>query len=298
MVTQNNFAVTLLKACAALILVCVFSIAHSQSSDSINRKRLYAFSISSAVVYSTTLYGLNNLWYKNSERTSFHFFNDNAEWKQVDKFGHFFSSFYLSSGTAQAMRWCHLNPKKSDVIGALTGFLVLVPIEYFDGRSSAYGASTGDLIADAAGASFFLAQKLHWKQVRLIPKFSFHQTGFAELRPNVLGDSFVSEMIKDYNGCTYWISADVDKFAKFPKWLNIAVGYGANGMVYARDNMNQAMGYTAFRQYYLSVDFDLSGIKTKSKFIKSLIFIANAIKIPAPAIEFNRTGVRLHPLYF
>jgi uncharacterized protein YfiM (DUF2279 family) len=298
MVTQNNFAVTLVKACTALVLVCVFSIAHSQSADSINRNRIYAFSISSAVVYSTTLYGLNNLWYKNSERTSFHFFNDNAEWKQVDKFGHFFSSFYLSSGTAQAMRWCRVNPKKSDVIGALTGFLVLVPIEYLDGRSSAYGASTGDLIADAAGASFFLAQKLHWKEVRLIPKFSFHETRFAALRPNVLGDSFISEMIKDYNGCTYWISADVDKFTKFPKWLNIAFGYGANGMVYARDNQNQAMGYSAFRQYYLSVDFDLSGIKTRSKFIKSLIFIANAIKIPAPAIEFNRTGVRIHALYF
>jgi uncharacterized protein YfiM (DUF2279 family) len=298
MEAQNNFAVTFRTASITLLLLCAVIRSHSQSSDSINRKRIYAFSVSAAVVYSTTLYGLNNLWYKDSERQAFHFFNDNAEWKQVDKFGHFFSSFYLSSGTAQALRWCRVNPKKSDVIGALTGFLVLVPVEYFDGRSSAYGASTGDLIADAAGASFFLAQKLHWKEVRLIPKFSFHQTDFAALRPNVLGNTFVSEMIKDYNGSTYWISTDVDKFIKFPKWLNIAVGYGANGMVYARDSQNQAMGYSPFRQYYLSLDFDLSAIRTRSRFIKSLIFIANAIKLPAPAIEFNRTGVRLHALYF
>jgi uncharacterized protein YfiM (DUF2279 family) len=298
MVAQNNFAGTVRWVSIALMLLCVFSRTLSQSVDSVNHKRIYAFSITSAVAYSTALYGLNNLWYKDSERQAFHFFNDNAEWKQVDKFGHFFSSFYLSSGTAQALRWCGVVPKKSDVIGALTGFLVLVPIEYFDGRSSAYGASTGDLIADAAGASFFLAQKVYWKETRLIPKFSFHQTHFASLRPNVLGETFVSEMIKDYNGSTYWISADMDKFITFPKWLNIAVGYGANGMVYARDNQNEVMGYSAFRQYYLSLDFDLSAIRTRSKFVRSLIFIANAIKLPAPAIEFSRKGVRLHPFYF
>ncbi len=264
----------------------------------INKKRVYAFTIGSSAAYTATMVGLSTLWYKDSERQSFRFFNDNAEWKQVDKLGHFFSSFYFSSGTASALRWCNVNSQKSDLIGALTGFLVLVPVEYFDGRSNAYGASVGDLAADAAGAGFFLTQKMLWKEIRLTPKFSFHRTRFAQLRPDVLGDSFVSQLIKDYNGQTYWLSADMDKFIRFPKWLNISAGYGATGMVYSRDAANQQFGYKASRQYYLSLDLDLTGIRTRSKFIKSLIFVANAIKIPTPTLEFTQKRIVVHALYF
>ena len=32
----------------------------------------------------------------------FDFFNDNGEWKQVDKIGHFYSTYYFSYGTSRA----------------------------------------------------------------------------------------------------------------------------------------------------------------------------------------------------
>jgi hypothetical protein len=282
-----------------LLLTGAFN-ASSQDADTIqaNEKRLRNFVLSAGVGYSATLTGLYQLWYKNSPHQSFRFFNDNREWKQVDKLGHFYSSYYFSYGTSRALRWCNVPVRKSDFLGALTGFLVLVPVEIFDGYSAAYGASAGDLIADAAGSTFFFGQQLLWNEQRLYPKFSFQQTGYSKLRPDVLGENMVSEIFKDYNGQTYWITADMDRFIRFPRWLDVAAGYGAHGMYYARDRENKAVGFHPYRQYYLSFDLDLHTIRTRSKLIKALIFVASTIKFPAPALELSRGKLRLHALHF
>ena len=289
------------KSIALLFVFVATHLAFAQGepdTSAINKRRLRTLIIGSGVMYGATLVGLNELWYTNSPRQSFRFFNDNAEWQQVDKIGHFYSSFYFSYGVSRALRWSHVSPQRSDLVAALAGFLMLVPIEIMDGYSAAYGASAGDLIADAAGPAFFLAQSLAWNEVRLYPKFSFHRTGFAPLRPHVLGNDAVSEFFKDYNGQTYWISVDADKFFPFPKWLNIAVGYGAEGMVYARNQQNLDAGFDTYRQYYLSLDLDLTAIHTRSKALKTLIFLANMIKIPAPTLEFSRKGARFRSLFF
>lgn len=287
------------KWIAIFLLAPSLLLAQSDSIPAVNKKRLRAFTITSIAGYSAALTGLNYLWYKDSNRESFHFFNDNAEWKQVDKIGHFYSAFYLSYGTSRGLQWSRMPARKADLIGALAGFAVLVPVEIFDGFSDEYGASTGDLIADAAGAAFYLGQTRLWNEVRIYPKFSFHRTGYAPQRPDLLGEGLSGEILKDYNGQTYWFSADMDKFMRFPKWLNIAVGYGAQGMLYARDNQNIAAGYAPpYRQYYLALDFDLSAIKTRSKVVKTLIFIANMVKLPAPTVEFSSHGTRFHAFYF
>jgi hypothetical protein len=287
---------------ALTILFVLPLLASGQTSDTsqhVNKKRLNTLIIGSTVVYGVTLAGLNELWYEDSPKESFHFFNDNAEWKQVDKIGHFYSAYYLSYASSSALRWCNVKPKKSDLIGSIVGFSVMLPIEIMDGFSSSYGASPGDLIANAAGSAFYLGQALLWKEQRILPKFSFHRTEYAAMRPSVLGDGMPSEMFKDYNGQTYWLSVDMDKFLRFPKWLNFAVGYGAEGMVHARDEQNIEAGYPpAYRQYYLSIDFDLRAIKSRSKVVNTLIFFASMIKIPAPTIEFSSKGTKVHAFYF
>jgi hypothetical protein len=283
-----------------LIITLAFSAAQAQRSDSLqlNKKRLTRVIAISGTAYAATLVGLSELWYKDSERQSFRFFNDNAEWKQVDKLGHFYGGFYFSYGTSKALTWANVSHRKAALWGAVTGFMVMVPIEIFDGFSDAYGASAGDLIANAAGSGFFLTQSLLWNEIRIRPKFSFHPTDFAHIRPNTLGDGFASEFFKDYNGQTYWLSIDMDKFIKFPKWLNIAVGYGADEMVYARNNQNTAAGYSAYRQYYLSLDLDLTGIRTRSKVLKTFFSLVSLLKLPSPALEFSSKGTRFRALYF
>jgi len=267
-------------------------------SNEINQKRLRTMVAAGTVAYGLTLYGLNELWYKDGERQAFHFFKDNAEWKQVDKLGHFYSSFYFSYGMSKAFQWCNIAERKSHFYGALTGFLIMVPIEIMDGYSASYGASSGDLMANAGGALFYLGQTLLWKEPRIYPKFSFHRTDFAKQRPNVLGDNLMSETLKDYNGQTYWLSFDMDKFIKFPKWLNLTVGYGGEGMVYATDRNNTTMGYDDYRQYYFTLDPDLRAIKTRSKALKTLFFFISLIKLPSPTVEFSEKGTTFHMFYY
>ncbi len=283
-----------------LLYILIFVQASGQQNDSlgVNKNRLTKFIVISGAAYTATLVGLSELWYKDSDQQSFRFFNDNAEWKQVDKLGHFYAGFYFSYGTSQALKWANVSQRKAELIGAVTGFLVLVPVEIFDGYSDAYGASSGDLISNAAGSVFFLGQSLLWNETRIYPKFSFHRTDYASLRPNTLGDTFASEALKDYNGQTYWLSFDMDKFMRFPKWLNLSIGYGAHGMVYARDSQNEAAGFSPYRQYYFALDFDLTGIKTRSNVLKTFFSLVSLIKLPAPTLEFSKKGAKFHAAYF
>lgn len=267
-------------------------------SVAIDKKKLKTFVLSSAVGYSAGLITLNHLWYKNTEHQSFRFFNDNFEWKQVDKAGHIFASYYLSDVTSRLLKGCGVARMKANVYGALSGFLLALPIEVFDGFSDGYGASPGDVVADAIGPAIFLGQQLMWREIRVHPKFSFHRTDYAPLRPSLLGDNLLSEIVKDYNGQTYWLSFDADRFIRFPKWLNLAVGYGAEEMIYSRDTENLVRGFRPHRQYYLAVDFDLSAIKTRSKLVKSLLYLVNTVRLPAPALEFSRGGTKFHAFYF
>lgn len=279
----------------------------SYSNDSIattsKNKRLLLLSVGVNATYISSMIALNEAWYKNSPRSSFHFFNDNHEWHQLDKAGHFTTAFHESAIAVHALQWAGLPRKKAVVIGSLAGFVYQTPIEYFDGRSPEYGASWGDIIANTTGSALVLGQYLLWDQVRIQPKFSFHRTKFAELRPNLLGSNLSEEIIKDYNGQTYWLSCNISSFiqkenSKFPKWINLSLGYGVENMVRASPNLSRLEGYNSYRQYYLSLDVDVSHVKTKKKWIKYVLYPLNLIHIPFPAVEFSKKGVTFHPIYF
>ena len=72
-------------------------------SDTLNKKRLRTLAISEAAIGSAALIGLNQVWYADYPRSNFHFINDNAEWLQMDKVGHLYSSYHLGSFGANAL---------------------------------------------------------------------------------------------------------------------------------------------------------------------------------------------------
>ena len=281
--------------CLSLNFYCL---AQDSTISQINRKKLNTVVIGSGVAYTGSMIGLSSVWYSQYDKQPFHFFNDASEWRQVDKVGHFYSAFQLSSIGSNLLQWSSVSKPKSDKLGALTSFFIMSSIEVLDGYSAGYGASGSDMMANALGASFYLGQNLIWNETRIYPKFSFHRTDYASIRPNTLGSTALEELIKDYNGQTYWLSVDMDKFIRFPKWLNLSVGYGASGMVYANESQNSTAGYTSCRQYYLSLDFDLTAYRPKSKILNTLIFFVNMIKLPAPGIELSNGKVKGHLLLY
>lgn len=285
-----------------MLSINLFSQVKGDTTIDFNKRKKIVW-IGGSTAYAATMTSLSLAWYGNSEQGSFRFFDDNSQWLQIDKVGHFYSAYHLSATSAKAFQWSGMSEKKAMLWGTLTGIALMTPIEILDGFSPEFGASWGDFISNTGGSLFLYGQYALWKEVRIHPKFSFQTTGFAAQRPDVLGSNFSEQLLKDYNGQTYWLSFDIDKFLpeknRFPKWLNIAVGYGGENMIFANDFENQEIGLTPYRQYYLGLDFDLTTFYGKSKFWNSIIYVLNTIRLPAPTLEYNTQGKwRGHWIYF
>jgi len=251
----------------------------------------------SFVTYTGIIVLLGTAWYSPQWITGFHFFNDAPEWKQMDKFAHFFWAFQISSLLARLMLWAGMDLRDSAKAGAILGFLFVSSIELMDGFSVDYGASIFDVVANLLGCLAFFGQSVLWKKINIWPKFSFHTTAFAPLRPAMLGDGLLEEVLKDYNGQTFWYSFH-SKHLRLPAWLNLAVGVGAEGMLRARDEQNALMNFSPHRKYFLSVDLNFSHIQSQSRILNWLLYLVNVIKVPAPTIEISSQGIRFHPIYF
>jgi uncharacterized protein YfiM (DUF2279 family) len=273
-------------------------------SDTLNKPRKTTVYLGEAVFFGATLIGLNQLWYKDYPQSNFHFINDNNDWMQMDKAGHFFSTYHLGRFGAEMLDWSGATKKEKLIYGSTLGLGFLTTVEVFDGFSQEWGASWGDLIANTSGTLLYVSQELLWNEQRITPKFSFHTTHFANTRPETLGASFNEQILKDYNGQTYWLSFNLHSFMKskvVPKWLNIAIGYGAESMLYGNNEEASLEMYNqnSYRQFYVSLDVDLTKIETKSHFLKTLFSIFNTIKIPAPTLQYDDlNGVKAQYIYF
>ncbi len=265
--------------------------------------------------YGGSFYFLNKAWYKDYPKTSFHTFNDSGEWLQVDKVGHGWTAYNTSRGSAAMWRWAGLSQKKAAWIGGLSGSTYLTVIELLDARSAKWGWSWADIAANYAGSSLFVAQELAWKEQRVQFKFSFHTKKYGEPQleeraDDLYGKSWYEKMLKDYNAQTYWFSVNVHSFfpkSKFPSWLNIAVGYGADGMFGGFENKwEDASGNEISRhdiprkrQFYLSPDIDFTKIKTNSKWLRTTFSFLNCFKIPAPTLMLDNRGKwKAYAFYF
>lgn len=295
----------------AIISVLSLPFSYSQSkldaflapSDTLNKPRRNAVAITEASLAGVTLIGLNQLWYSDFERSKFHTINDNNEWLQMDKMGHVFTSYQVGKFGAQVLNWSGVSKKDQLIYGSTLGFGFLTAVEILDGFSEEWGFSWGDVAANASGTGLYIGQELLWNEQRINLKFSFHQTQYALQRPDKLGEGFLEQVLKDYNGQTYWLSANLYSFfkdSKIPKWLNVAVGYGADGMLTGIKDIDTNLLTTINRQrqFYLSFDVNLSKIKTNSPLLKSIFDVFNVIKIPFPTLEFNKNGCVFHLLYY
>lgn len=301
------------------ILLLVFNISFAQDStqNKINyHQRQWIIGSANVAGYGSSLIILSNTWYKNYPHSSFHTFNDDNEWLQVDKFGHGWTAYNTGRLSAGMWKWAGLNDKKATWIGGLSGAAYLTVIEFLDGHSSQWGWSWGDMTANIFGSGLFISQQLGWHEQRIQYKFSFHRKNYSDAQleqrsDDLFGSSWYERMLKDYNAQTYWFSANLKSFfpkSNLPSWLNVSVGYGADGMFGGFENTaTDANGNIIFdrrdipriRQFYLSPDIDFTKIKTKSKFLKTVFTALNAFKCPAPALMIDSKGkLKGYILYF
>lgn len=285
--------------------------AHAQfftPSDTLNKNRLIASSAIAVGGYSASMVGLHRLWYKDYSQSNFHFFNDNKSWLQMDKAGHGLTAYQLGRYGYRVLKWTGMDEEPAVWIGGNFGLLFLTGIEIMDGYSEKWGFSYGDAVANAAGTALFISQQLLWKEQRVLLKFSYSPGEYAAYRPETLGRSGMERILKDYNAQTYWTSINLSSFfnseSKFLPWLNIALGYAANGMLGgdfnpAVNGAGQELPFAErYRQYYLSLDIDLSRIKTQNHFLQTVFSVVGFLKIPAPALELSQNSLKWHWVKF
>lgn len=279
----------------------------TETDSKINKPVVRTIAITGGAMYATSIYGLYHLWYRDYPQSSFHFFNDNAEWMQIDKAGHATTSYQVGRIGYYTLSQTGINNKKAIWIGGSVGLIYLTTVEIFDGFSAEWGASSGDVIANVVGASAFITQQLLWDEQRIALKWSYHHTKYAKYRPDLLGDNGLTRSLKDYNGHTYWLSANINSFltkeSRFPDWLNIALGYSGEGMTGAFSNPANHNGvalptFDRHRRYFISPDIDFSRIKLKNKTFTIILNTLSFIKIPLPAVEINKKGATFHPFYY
>ena len=268
------------------------------------KKRIWFASGIQAYTEIGSFAALYPIWYAQNASSKFHFFDDFGNWGNVDKYGHSYSAYQLSKLSSDFYRWAGVPKKKSAIIGSLVGLSYQSTLEVFDGFSNGYGFSWGDMLFNTLGSGIYLSQEWAWSEQKLIPKYSYHPTNFAALRPEILGSNQAERFLKDYNGQTYWLSFSPKHLAKnslFPKWLCISVGYGIDGRLVGDQTSYtsaDAMTYHSKQQYYLSMDIDLKSLPIKNKTIKKIISAFNYLKIPAPAVSFQKNKIQFLPIYF
>lgn len=294
-----------------------FATSFSQDSvfQNIAKKRQLIVSGINIGGFGGSLIILNNTWYKNYPKSNFHLFNDSKEWLQVDKIGHAWTAYNTGKISTELWKWSGMEHRKALWLGGLSGAAYQTSIEILDAHAEKWGWSWTDMAFNFFGSTLFIAQELKWKEQRIQFKFSFHKN--SETEPILLarsrelfGNNWTEKMLKDYNTQTYWLSIPIQllsKNSKLPSWLNLAVGYGAEGLYGGFENKwidplgNEIIRNDIFRnrQFYISPDIDFTKIKTKNRLLKTTFYFLNAFKCPAPAIMFDSKGkLKVHPLYF
>lgn len=314
----NIFA--MVKKSVLIVLVLIFNELTAQplmgttmNVDSAHKSRWWVLGGVQASLWAGSFIALNKAWYANYPKAPFHFYNDGKEWLQMDKLGHTWSTYQISQHTSKIWQWSGLSHQKSVLIGTFSGMAYLSVIEILDGYSDKWGFSGYDVLANAIGAGLYGLQEIGWKEQRIQMKLSYMPVSYGNLKnraDQLFGAGAVEKVLKDYNGQTYWLSANIKSFfpqSSLPAWLNLAAGYGASTMLGGYENKwidnggNQITRYdiSRVRRFHLSLDIDLSRIKTKNKTVATILSLFNVLKVPAPSLEINSQGkLKFHPLYY
>lgn len=267
------------------------------SAPVMNKKRFWLVTGVHTVGYGASLYGLSQIWYKNFNQTKFHSFNDMDEWGAMDKFGHITTAWQISNFSYSLYRYTNMKNDRAALVGSSVAMLYQTTLEIFDGYAADWGFSWGDMGANLAGCTFaYFRNTGRLKNVHY--KFSYHPTEYPNYRPEVLGETSAEQVLKDYNGQTYWLSFNMPKkwFRHTERnWLCFSLGYSIDGFTggkqnYFDESITDPPNFERVSELFFSLDIDFTKFDIKNKFLKTVLKVFNVIKLPFPAVGFSTNG--------
>ena len=224
-----------------------------------------------------------NAWWSD-RRTEFHYITDWGYAAQADKLGHFYAGFMGSYVGYEMLVASGVSPNTAGWLGPLIaiGFQTYVEIE--DGFSP-FGFDPTDQYANIAGPLFWGLRHYIEPLQSLAVKFSYFPNDDYN---RGVRDGHEAILIDDYNGQTMWLSLKVSNILPesipWPKWLRIAVGYGATNV----DRWDPGdLLLQPGRRAFIALDYDLVElIPDIGSFGNWLVQSLDHFRLPAPAFQF------------
>lgn len=284
------------------VLVCSYTTLASDSLEIPKWKKPVVLS-GMGSIWAGTLVGLSTTYYSPEDRSKFHFFDDSKEWLQMDKAGHLYTSAHLGELSYSMLQFAGFSEKQSLIFGTLAGFGYQTSLEILDGFGKKWGFSWSDMGANFVGATSFFLQQKYWHQQKFRLKMSAHFSPYFTYNPNALGETKAERLLKDYNGQTYWLSTSIGQIKGLdfiPEWLCFSLGYSINRKIYGTEDY-AVFGMETFearRQFLFSFDIDMEALNIQKKWLKSILQPLKWIKIPFPALMFEKGTLTFSPFYF
>ncbi len=201
-------------------------------------------------------------------------FHDNWSYSRwTDKFGHYFSSSFLTRYYATSLTWAGLQTPKAKAWGAGMAWASMLYYEILDGFGPTWGFSSGDLFFNTLGVGLTYAQ---WQIPGLTAytlKVSYWPSGEDEI------------VTADYAGITWWVTANLHTALptnvgrKIPAWMNLAAGYAAREP--------DEFGFLTSSVAYLGIDVDLAAMPIDHPVWNAAARWLRYIHVPMPAIRLT-----------
>ena len=272
--------------------------ATSQTDSSKTIIKIINIGVPSAAVIS--LVGINEVWYKNYARSDFHFFDDLKEWNGMDKIGHACTSYQLNKISHSLFK--KNNIKKPLLKSSVYTFGYMLGVELLDGYSTEWGFSIYDVIGNGLGTILYTFQERKFKNQLFKIKFSSNKSTYASCRPSLLGENRLQQILKDYNGQTYWLTFNYNelwnKRIKLFDYIDFAFGYSIDGFTGGHNNpeisscnclISNCNNLKRTSQFIFSVDLNTSKIKNKHPILGKFLLPFDIVKIPFPAFILNNS---------
>jgi hypothetical protein len=229
-------------------------------------------------------------WWKD-QRRFFKFAEDGYYARNVDKVSHIYTANVFTELTAVAYEWAGISPGKSLLYGAITSMAYETYIEINDGFAPIWGFDWVDMGANFFGVLYPFLQR----EIPVLKNFTFKWSFKPEWVKRKVSNS--NDLLDDYTNMTFWLGVSPEgllpkKAAKYyPGFLGFAIGLSLK-------NASHATGTTdAYREWFISLDYDITKLPGKSDFLKKLKKILNFYHFPAPAVRVSPSGV-WYGLYF